>query len=134
GSRIVVPELPQSSGPDAARRPRIPRPSILKSSITTPSDLMHEAVDCTSAPVDSPRTRLSPEAIEPNISARCEMDLSPGTVIAPSSFLAGRTVAITPGLHLPARRGGRSLPRLPGKVARTRSGPVGWGRSRRVGA
>src|SRR5207302_1828715 len=82
--------------PDAARRPRIPRPSILKSSISTPSDLMHEAVDCTSAPVDSPRTRLSPEAIEPNITARREMDLSPGTVIAPSSALAGATVAITP--------------------------------------
>ena len=82
--RMVVPELPQSSGSRAARSPAMPTPPMLDPSISTPSARMHDAVDWTSAPVDSPRTLLSPEAIEPRISARCEIDLSPGTLIAPS--------------------------------------------------
>ena len=36
-----------------------------------------------------PLTSLDPSAMPESISARCEMDLSPGTVIAPETRVAG---------------------------------------------
>src|SRR5260370_40239823 len=62
---------------------------------------MQPAVDLTSAPDESPRKRLTPSAIEPSMSARCEIDLSPGTAISPSSRRALLTVAITGNPPLP---------------------------------
>ena len=105
-SRIVVPELPQSRDAAAARKPRMPRPVICESWIETPRSRRHAAVDCTSAPGDRPRTWLSPDAMEPRMRARCEIDLSPGR--------AERTVAITASPSAP-------VPFWPPRTAR----PVG---------
>ncbi len=109
-SLIVVPEFPQSSASADAWRPCMPTPRTTESSISTPSARMQPAVDLTSAPVDRPRTWLSPSAIEPRISARCEIDLSPGTVISPSRRRALLTVAIT-GNPLSSAHGPSALPR-----------------------
>ena len=47
------------------------------------------AVASTSAPSSRPLMRLSPTAMAASISARCEIDLSPGTVVDPLSRPAG---------------------------------------------
>src|SRR5436305_13440483 len=101
---------------------------------------MHDAVDRTSAPAESPRTQLSPEAIAPRMSARCEIDLSPGIVMAPSNLRALRTVAIN--FHLQARRveaWSRRRPiadvrRVPPRTARSAAGrlPPGGGAASRA--
>ena len=124
--RIVVPELPQSSGRAAARRPFMPEPRTRPASISTPSARRQAAVDATSAPADRPRTWLSPSAIAPSINARCEIDLSPGSRSSPSRRRARRTVAITwpsaRARHAPPRtaRPGAGRPRDGGEAAPAR--------------
>src|SRR5579884_2594727 len=93
--RMVVPELPQSSEPDGGRRPRSPRPTTTSPSTSTPSARRQPAVLSTSAPGDSPRTRATPSATAFRISARWEMDLSPGTRTSPSRRRGALTVAST---------------------------------------
>src|SRR5579884_289524 len=95
--RMVVPELPQSSGPDGSRSPRSPRPATTSPSTSTPRARRQPAVLSTSAPGERPRTRATPSATAFRISARWEMDLSPGTRTSPSRRRGALTVASTTG-------------------------------------
>ena len=88
-SRQPVPELPKSSGSrrrgEAARRRRrgrchSPAPSR---STRAPSARTALPVLSTSSPSSKPLIRVSPTASAPRISARCEIDLSPGTRTRP---------------------------------------------------
>ena len=90
-SRTPVPALPKSSGASGSRRPRRPRPSTIQArslsgpsrSIRAPRARIASMVDRTSADSSSPVTRERPDATAPSMSARCEMDLSPGTRTSP---------------------------------------------------
>ena len=86
-NRIVVPELPTSNTAFGSCKPSNPLPTTVTSSpfcvISTPISLKHEIVLKQSAPGKKPLIVVFPSAIEPNITARCEMDLSPGIVILP---------------------------------------------------
>ena len=87
-SRMVVPELPQSSGPRRRGRPAKPTPRTRASSpaisMSTPSARSAAAVDRLSPPRPSPRASTAPSASAPNSSARCEIDLSPGNPAGPA--------------------------------------------------
>jgi hypothetical protein len=48
----------------------------------------HRQVDATSSPVDNPEISVVPNAIDPNNSALCDRDLSPGTPGDPCSRFA----------------------------------------------
>ena len=77
------------SGPRAARRPRRPAPvdahRVDSSSCTvTPSARTAAIVDSVSAERPKPSTSVSPSAIAPTRTARCEIDLSPGTAMSPA--------------------------------------------------
>ena len=83
---MPVPELPRSSTFEGACRPCGPTPSTRTSRSAVPIDrhaerlerrLRREAVFAGEEAVDHRR----PSAIAPSISARCEIDLSPGTVM-----------------------------------------------------
>ncbi len=116
--RIVVPELPQSSGPSAARRPFRPEPCTSEASACTPRARRHTAVDFTSAPGERPRRCEVPPASAPRMSARWEIDLSPGRLTSPSSLAALRTVAITTALSpSPSALESSALPRRSRSVA-----------------
>src|SRR5207248_4951214 len=54
-----------------------------------PSDRTAAIVDSVSAERPKPRTRVSPSATAPTSTARCEIDLSPGTAMCPTSAVAG---------------------------------------------
>ena len=93
-SRIDVPELPKSSVSVGNDKPCIPTPwtvihPFLGPSIITPIFLKADKVDKASSPSKKPVTSVTPSAIAPNIIARCEIDLSPGTRIVPISFPPG---------------------------------------------
>ena len=86
--RAPVPELPRSSGRSGSARPPTPTPSTChapsaRRSTATPRSRSACAVASTSAPSSRPRMLLSPTAIAASISTRCEIDLSPGTVVEP---------------------------------------------------
>ena len=72
--RIVVPELPQSSAPAAARRPSKPTPltsaSVPSSRIATPSASSARAVDRLSPPSPRPWISTAPSHSAPKSSAR----------------------------------------------------------------
>ena len=56
-----------------------------------------------SAPLRKPDTRVTPVAMLPSITERCEIDLSPGTRTEPISRVAGRAIkfsAIVIVVHL----------------------------------
>ena len=88
-SRIVVPELPQSSACAAARNPAKPAPTTRASapaastSMATPSARSACAVDRLSPPRPRPVMATGPSVNAPNSRARCEIDLSPGTAHVP---------------------------------------------------
>ena len=91
-SRISVPALRQSTVP--ARRPRRPAPrttssSSATSSTSTPSDRTASTVACVSPERPKPCTCVSPSVSAPIRTARCEIDLSPGTTTCPTSETAG---------------------------------------------
>src|SRR5437764_9354941 len=56
----------------------------------TPRAFRHASVLAQSAPVEKFSSLVRPSAIVPNMAYRWEMDLSPGTLIDPPKFLAGR--------------------------------------------
>jgi hypothetical protein len=96
-SRIVVPELPQSSGSSLCFKLAPPTPCTMidgvpMPSICTPNCCKQRAVLRTSSATRQFSTLVSPVAIAPSKSARCEMDLSPGTEKAPRSFAFPRTI------------------------------------------
>ncbi len=88
-NRVPVPELPKSSGADGWRSPPTPRPVTCQAlptfSIGAPSACSALAVSSTSSASSSPVSRVTPVAKAPSISARCEIDLSPGTRTRPRS-------------------------------------------------
>src|SRR5215207_2070080 len=98
--RALVPLFAQSSGRSLARSERDPLPLTVMSGATAgtsaPSARRTPAVARTSAESRTPRTRPAPVASAPRISARWEMDLSPGTrtvpatVTLPQPLLEGR--------------------------------------------
>ncbi len=85
--RVPVPELPKSSSPSGSAKPPTPRPSTSQVPavfrIGHPSACSALAVFSTSSASSSPVMVVRRVAIAPNIRARCEMDLSPGTLIRP---------------------------------------------------
>jgi hypothetical protein len=88
--RIVVPELPQSRTSLGSCKPSRPRPWTINSvgvmtSICTPNWRITLTVERQSPPSRKLRTCVAPAAMLPNMTARCEMDLSPGTVQRPMS-------------------------------------------------
>jgi hypothetical protein len=91
--RIVVPLLPQSSGPLGARNPLMPTPfiarTLLSCSIPTPSARKQESVAAQSALLEKFLICEVPSARAANIAARCEIDLSPGISICPRNVFAG---------------------------------------------
>ena len=86
-SRVVVPLFPVSSVSAGAVSPCRPFPWIrMRSgvfSMSTPSLRKQLIVERQSAPCRKFVTSVVPSASAPNMTARCEMDLSPGTVISP---------------------------------------------------
>ena len=83
-NRVVVPELPQSNGSVGSENlPPFTTTSFPSLLILIPQASKHFRVDCTSTPVDRLDIRDSPFAKAANISARWEMDLSPGKMISP---------------------------------------------------
>jgi len=88
-SRAPVPELPMSRTSSGSTRPPTPRPCRCQrpsaARVTSaPSRRMAAAVRSTSSPSSRPSTTVSPTASAPNMSARWEMDLSPGTRASPA--------------------------------------------------
>ena len=92
--RAVVPELAQSIGASGCFGPFSPHPvmppardpSIWRSIETSAPRAFTAAIEArTSAESSTPVRREVPCAIAENKTARCEIDLSPGTVVAPSS-------------------------------------------------
>ncbi len=88
--RAAVPLLPMSSTWSASTRPPMPTPRTRQTpssllTMSAPSARMAAAVWSTSSPVSRPWMVVSPIAMAPNISARWEIDLSPGTRTVPDS-------------------------------------------------
>src|SRR3990167_10877560 len=88
--RMHVPEFPQSIILAGFFKPYLPTPctttrSETGPSINTPIDCNAFNVDKQSAASKKPLMVVVPVAIAPNRSARCEIDLSPGTVISQKS-------------------------------------------------
>ena len=85
--RVVVPLFPQSRTSRGAFSPCRPRPWTSTFpplfSISIPIFSKHSMVDRQSAPWRKLCISVSPCAMEPNMTARWEMDLSPGTLISP---------------------------------------------------
>ena len=87
-NRVEVPLLPMSSAPEGCMRPPTPTPCTVQlpspfRSVCAPIARMAAAVAKTSSPSSKPEIWLVPTASALNIRARCEMDLSPGTLSVP---------------------------------------------------
>ena len=83
-SRILVPEFPISRTFSGALRPCMPTPSIsirpcCGPRITTPMSLNAWTVHNASWPSRNPVAVVVPSAKAPNMTVRCDIDLSPGT-------------------------------------------------------
>ena len=87
-SRIAVPALPMSSGRAGAARPWRPTPSMMTRpgagrSTLTPMARIARSVARQSSLSRKPSTSVVPSAMPPRSTARCEIDLSPGTSTSP---------------------------------------------------
>ena len=118
-SRAPVPELPKSSTAPGSARPPTPAPSTIQapssSRIPAPSAASADAVRSTSSASRSPSMRVRPTALAPMISARCEIDLSPGTRMRPPTGPArvdcsAATPFPRPPVQSPPARGGPAFP------------------------
>ena len=99
-SRIDVPELPQSSTSSGSTSAPRPRPQTVSespapSSMRTPSARRQWIVARVSSASSMRSMRASPRARALKISARCVIDLSPGTAIVPRSRGGLATVAVS---------------------------------------
>ena len=117
---MSVPAFLQSIGPSGARRPWRPAPRIRTTSSSTsawaPRLVMASTVASVSSEAPKPRTTDSPSASPPSSSARCEIDLSPGTRRSPATEAAGSTrtsrpARVPPRPNRPCPSGGRTPPR-----------------------
>ena len=94
-SRVVVPLFPQSRGTEGAERPWRPLPWTVTTpflfSMSTPIWRKQEMVERQSAPSRKPWISVVPLAMEPSMTLRWEMDLSPGTVTEPRMLFAGES-------------------------------------------
>jgi hypothetical protein len=98
-SRMVVPELPQSSDVPGTPKPNRPTPLTIAHEpsivIATPIARSALAVDKLSPPGTNPSTCVTPSAMAPKRSARCPTLLSEGTGTLPTRGpLAGETTRI----------------------------------------
>ena len=98
--RMPVPALPQSTGALGAFNPSMPTPCTTRSlalgvSMRTPICANARAVARMSSPSRNPLMCETPSASEANITARCEIDLSPGTRISPRSDSAGELTQVS---------------------------------------
>jgi hypothetical protein len=89
-SRTPVPELPQSITLSGSAKPPTPTPKTDQLpppwfTTSAPKACIALAVSSTSSPSRSPVIFVSPTAMAPRISERCEIDLSPGTSATPES-------------------------------------------------
>ena len=96
---MAVPELPRSRLPEGACNPRKPTPvtASLPSrgpSMDTPMARKAAAVASVSSPSRNPLISESPSAMEANMTDRWDMDLSPGTVMAPLKHPPGSIVNV----------------------------------------
>ena len=91
-SRVVVPLFPVFSVSAGFFSPWSPFPRIRIRAgvwlISIPKFLKHCMVARQSAPCRKLVISVVPLAMEPNITARCEMDLSPGIITSPRNFCA----------------------------------------------
>ena len=98
-SLTPVPAFPKSSGASGGIKPPVPTPSIVimpaSEVMFTPSARTASSVDNTSAPINKPATFVWPMAIPPKISARCDIDLSPGISISPDRPEMGEDVRVS---------------------------------------
>ncbi len=97
-SRVEVPELPISSALAGCSSPPTPTPLTIhtpssRRTISAPMARSAPAVAWTSSPSSRPSMRLSPMLSAENMSARCEIDLSPGTRTRPESGRAALKAA-----------------------------------------
>ena len=103
--RAVVPELPQSMGASGLRGPEAPQPVMPPARLPSgcrsnetraPSWLTALMDERTSSESSTPDTREVPSAMAANSTARCEMDLSPGTVAAPRNGAGKGSMTVRP--------------------------------------
>src|SRR6266540_1100676 len=99
-SRSSVPAFPQSIGLPGSCRPCSPRPwtrtrSTSSSATSAPSERTARRVASVSPERPNPATVVSPSTIAPSRTARCEIDLSPGTETWPTIDTAG-SILIAP--------------------------------------
>ena len=91
GAGIAQIEQVFGLGEPADRRRRRPSTGRRRpETASAPSAFSAAAVASTSSPSSRPVISVRPTASAPSISARCEIDLSPGTRILPASGAAGR--------------------------------------------
>ena len=124
--RTPVPELPKSRSPAGSSSPPTPRPRTSQVVpflwIGHPKARSARAVFSTSSPSSRPVIGVRPVASAPSISARCEMDLSPGTRTRPPRAFArcaqsgDGVVCGTTGVALAEREPAASLGRDPAAV------------------
>src|SRR5262245_32785223 len=95
---MPVPELPYSRSPIGCPSPPTPRPSTshVAPTLRTGAPMASSALAVlrTSSPSSRPAMVVRPVASAPNIRARCEIDLSPGTRTRPER---GRDLAVDSG-------------------------------------
>ena len=126
--RIAVPALPMSSG--AAAAAQAVEPDAVHDDVLVPPGARcarpcacsARSVARQSSPARKPVMSVTPSAMPPSISARCEIDLSPGTVISPATVPPGpTTIARHRPLQFTAPRADRSRAR--GTARRASSAP-----------
>jgi len=95
--RTPVPALPRSSTRSGSASPPMPTPSTVQMpsscrSTRAPRATIAAPVLRTSSPSSNPRMVVRPTASPPRMSARCDMDLSPGIRTRPVSGPPGRPI------------------------------------------
>src|SRR5438067_12715438 len=103
-NRIAVPALPMSRGWSAPCRPCGPTPCTITCwsagrSMRTPSACRARSVAWQSPPARNSVMSVTTRAIPPNIKARWEIDLSPGTVSSPAALPPGPARYFTMSHH-----------------------------------
>ena len=93
-SLTPVPEFPRLRTPCGSESPPTPHPATCQDfsfnfSILAPNALRADMVQKTSSLSNNPLMRVVPAVSAPKMRARCDMDLSPGTLIVPERLREG---------------------------------------------